>query len=202
MFRAAPRKVASGAKASTRVSSGNSKIVVAIDLDHGGAEVVLKLMRDRDEFEREKAFYRYLYTRPGAQDFVVEMKECIDEGHTDANGEALSVLVLEYGAGGNLADLHSDPSRSGGTDQTEKMKGMLQASKCVKFLHQNGVVWGDLKPENFVVCGRIDGPSLRCQTTNPSMRCSLLSLKSRRRRKRRRKAVTRVTKAVAVAGAQ
>eukprot|EP00947_MAST-08B_sp_MAST-8B-sp1_P004973 g4973.t1 len=132
-----------------KVSSGNSAVYVAADLERGHKKAALKFMRvSSGEYLRERAFYQYCGAQPGCRECMAELLAAIDE-FQDENTNELSILALEHGAG-NAAELCNDPNLT----DLERQRWAIEIVKCTAFLHARcGVVWGDLKPENFIICG-------------------------------------------------
>ena len=66
----------------------------------------------------------------------------------------LPVLVVEYGDRGTLADVQL---RGSPLSDLVKKEICLGIALGLETLHQNGIIHGDLKPENIIMCTRKDG---------------------------------------------
>ena len=129
-----------------RVSSGNSAVYVASDLERGSKKAALKMMRaSSGEYIKERAFYQYCNAQEDSAKYIAELLAAIDE-FEDENSNQLSILALEYGAS-NMADLCNDPTLG----SHDRHKWAFAAVNCTAFLARCGVVWGDLKPANFII---------------------------------------------------
>ena len=62
----------------------------------------------------------------------------------------MGVIAMERG-GATLAAICSNPQVS----YQQKLAYAVEALNNVAFLHRHGVVWGDIKPENMVICGEL-----------------------------------------------
>eukprot|EP00947_MAST-08B_sp_MAST-8B-sp1_P000478 g478.t1 len=129
-----------------RVSSGNSAVYVASDLERGSKKAALKMIRaSSGEYCKERAFYQYCIAQEDSAKYVAGLLAAIDE-FEDENANQLSILALEYGAS-NMADLCNDPTLG----SHDRQKWAFAAVNCAAFLARCGVVWGDLKPANFII---------------------------------------------------
>ncbi|KAI0886549.1 ankyrin [Annulohypoxylon maeteangense] len=66
----------------------------------------------------------------------------------------LPVLVVEYGDRGTLADVQL---RGPSLTNDSKLDICLGIARGLKVLHDNGIIHGDVKPDNIVMCSRNDG---------------------------------------------
>ncbi|CAM9283651.1 unnamed protein product, partial [Laminaria digitata] len=78
-------------------------------------------------------------------------------GGVDRGGGGVAFLIFEH-VPGTLLDLIQD--RPGGLSMTEAIHLLRQLLSAVGFLHQNGVIHRDVKPENILVDTRNEGAPL------------------------------------------
>ena len=68
----------------------------------------------------------------------------------------MGVIAMEKG-GLTLAAICANPQ----TAYPQKLAYGIDALHNVAFLHRHGVIWGDVKPENMVICGDAGLASLK-----------------------------------------
>jgi serine/threonine protein kinase len=90
----------------------------------------------RSELERELEVYRRL---PSPHNRLVRMFGFSDDGEG---------LVLEYMPNGNLRNFLESDSK---VTLTQQMQWCIEAVEAVVLLHSNGIIHGDVKPENMVL---------------------------------------------------
>ena len=73
-------------------------------------------------------------------------------------------MVTEFAQYGSLQDLIVKSKRN--VEETMRIKLCLDASKGIRYLHGNGVLHRDIKPDNFLVVSLEDNVTVNCKLTD------------------------------------
>jgi len=104
-------------------------------------QVVIKIINDKSDFDRERKFLSILGKSP-ASDFVVELKDTLEPSH----GEPRYGLVEEL-LGENLSDyLRKRPI----LEELDRKNLAVSVLNAIAAIHSRRVVYGDLKP--YQIC--------------------------------------------------
>lgn len=148
-----------------RSTSGKSKIWEAYraDADNEGfptnePPVCIKISTNLGAVTREYENYRKINFLGFARGRFVKCYEFFPIAGYDKRFRNQCALVLEMGA----RDLKSYLNSCGALSGTELRDASASAAQCVQALHSAGLVWTDLKTENFVVMpnGEVKGIDL------------------------------------------
>jgi serine/threonine protein kinase len=147
-------------KKSGRSTSGRSSIYTAYRADKdgkpSGKELIIKMTPEQEFLAREAKNYDKVTSGLFRGRFVKKM-DYLPELHEEPPYRGFSnqcALVMEAGK----ADLFEVMQKRGGRGlKGEAMRdAALAGAECLQAMHSSGLVWTDLKPENFVV---MDDPS-------------------------------------------
>jgi hypothetical protein len=150
---------------STRSTSGKSKIWEAYKADlnndglpTGDPPVCIKISSNLEAVSREYENYRKISFLGIARGRFVKCVEFFPVAGSSVSFRNQCALVLEMGA----RDLKSYLNSRGSLEGSELRDAALSAAQCVQALHNAGLVWTDLKTENFVVMsnGEVKGIDL------------------------------------------
>jgi serine/threonine protein kinase len=128
----------------------------ACELQHAvyqvtNTQVVLKLFPEKEitTARREAAVFQYLYRAGGsnARLFIPEIEgaKVLIENATPSKQHCLPLAKGEVDFGQMLRE-----AGAMGMDQKTREQFCFQMAEVLRFLHKCGVVWGDLKPSNYV----------------------------------------------------
>lgn len=119
--------------------------------------LIVKLSEKADNIEAEYQVYSIIASKlyPEEQDLFVEIYDKIDEAHL-VRGK--SALVMEKGED----NLRFHLQRHGRLQREELRVAMERVIRVVQALHEKGMIWTEIKAENFIVKddGRIKGIDL------------------------------------------
>jgi hypothetical protein len=150
---------------STRSTSGKSKIWEAYKADSnngglptGDPPVCIKISSNLEAVSREYENYRKISFLGIARGRFVKCVEFFPVAGSSVTLRSQCALVLEMGS----RDLKSYLNSRGSLEGSELRDAALSAAQCVQALHSAGLVWTDLKTENFVVManGEVKGIDL------------------------------------------
>jgi serine/threonine protein kinase len=149
-------------------SSKRSQIYYAYEADKDdqpcGSRLTVKISNYLDRLSRENKNYdrvaskgRVAFSFIGSDSCFVRkvdfIPNCDDlEGVTKGIPPGSSALVLESGDQ-NLRVFLDTLSSSNGLSGSELRKAAVNVCRCVEAMHSSGLVWTDLKAENFVLTG-------------------------------------------------
>ena len=140
----------------TRSTSGKSNIWEAYranddnGLPNGDPPVCVKISSNLEAVSREYENYRKLsFLGISTRGQFVNCLEFFPVAGYDKRFRGQCALVLEMGA----RDLKSYLDARGKLSGNELRDACVSAAQCVQALHNVGLVWTDLKTENFVVMG-------------------------------------------------
>jgi len=116
--------------------------------------VAMKVSTNCEALKRENANYDRIISKGYADRFVTK-HEFIDKWGGPHFPQRACALVLEAGRQDLKSVLFSRRTRQGqdqggGLDGPAMRAAALAAARCVEAMHRAGLVWTDLKPENFV----------------------------------------------------
>ena len=147
-------------------TSGKSNIWEAYQADEatgglpkaGEPPVCIKVSTNLEAVSREYENYRKLSFLGIARGRFVRCHEFFPVASYDKRFKNQCALVLEKGA----QDLKSFMNEKGRLEGKELRDACISAAQCVQALHNVGLVWTDLKTENFVVMshGEVKGIDL------------------------------------------
>jgi serine/threonine protein kinase len=157
----------------TKSTSGKSNIWEAYranedGLPAGEPPVCVKVSSNLEAVSREYENYRKLSFLGIARGRFVKCYEFFPVAGYDQKFRSQCALVMEMGA----RDLKSYLNSKGKLEGKELRDATISAAQCVQALHSAGLVWTDLKTENFVVMpnGEVKGIDLESAmpaTDNP-----------------------------------
>jgi hypothetical protein len=156
---------------STRSTSGKSKIWEAYKADinndglpTGDPPVCIKISSNLEAVSREYENYKKISFLGIARGRFVKCVEFFPVAGYSVSFRSQCALVLEMGA----RDLKSYLNSRGSLEGSELRDAALSAAQCVQALHSAGLVWTDLKTENFVVMGNGEVKGIDLESAMPA----------------------------------
>lgn len=156
----------------TKSTSGKSNLYKAYRADLDGLPVgdpvLIKLSRNWEAIERENGNYGKITKAGINRGQFVKLIEYIPEVAAKGKFRDQSALVLERGC----TDLKRYIAENGMLEGKALRSAASAAAQCLQAVHSSGLVWTDMKTENFVVLGDgnikgIDLESAMPQRKNP-----------------------------------
>jgi serine/threonine protein kinase len=99
-------------------------------------------------------FYALLHPPLQAHANIVDFLGLAWSSHPRESSHRLPILVLELGDLGTLADVQS---HGVAPDNNQKAQIVLGIARGLQILHESGIVHGDVKPENIIMCSHAGG---------------------------------------------
>lgn len=152
---------ASGLKGTFYVGQGATFIVYRTRKSSNGKSYAIKrpiisFGRDKDETQTFRQLYslqlelRVLTDRRiRSHGNIAKLETVFWEEHSDDLGRYWPSLVMEYAESGTLSNLYGLGWRPLNFEQEQRMCHGIGAA--LKFLHENGVIHGDVKPDNVLM---------------------------------------------------
>jgi serine/threonine protein kinase len=150
----------------TQSTSGKSKIYKAFLSDADGLptgeSLTVKLSTNWEAIEREAGNYDKITKSGFTRGQFVKLIEFFPEASTQKASQKkfkdLSALVMERGA----MDLKKFLQMNGALEGKDLRDAASAATQCLQAVHQSGLVWTDMKTENFILTstGTIKGIDL------------------------------------------
>jgi serine/threonine protein kinase len=144
-------------------TSGKSKIYKAFLADADGLPVgdslTVKLSNNWEAIEREAGNYAKITKSGFARGQFVKLVAFLPDASSETKKfKDLSALVMERGA----MDLKRFLQMNGALEGKDLRDAAAAAAQCLQAVHQSGLVWTDMKTENFIVtaAGTVKGIDL------------------------------------------
>jgi serine/threonine protein kinase len=133
-------------------TSGKSKIYKAFQADADGLPVgeslTVKLSKNWEAIEREAGNYAKITKSGFARGQFVQLIDYLPTASTETKKfKDLSALVMERGS----LDLKRYLQINGPLEGKDLRDAASAAAQCLQAVHQSGLVWTDMKTENFIV---------------------------------------------------
>ncbi len=129
---------------------GSSVVFEGIDTEHEDRAVAIKMLRE--ELWGEKAYMERLFAE--ADTLASLDHPCIAKLYDRYTGDDMQYLVMEYVEGITLKQYLT---KKGRLETATVISIVTQVLQVLSYLHQNGIVHGDVKPQNILLqtSGRI-----------------------------------------------
>ncbi|KAL3936948.1 MAG: hypothetical protein SGBAC_007834 [Bacillariaceae sp.] len=136
-----------------RSSSTRSQIYYAYEADNDGLpkgpRLTVKISPTLERLKREDKNYNSVTRGLFSGQFVQKLAFLPRAGGDKSIGQTSSALILQSGEG-NLRTL-LDARGKRGLSGTVMRQAAVAIAQCIQAIHSSGLVWTDLKAENFVV---------------------------------------------------
>lgn len=152
----------------TKSTSGKSKIYKAFLADSDGLPVgdslTVKMSNNWEAIERESGNYDRITKSGFARGKFVQLIDFLPTASTETRKFSnLSALVMERGS----IDMKRYLQMNGALEGKDLRDAASSAAQCLQAVHQSGLVWTDMKTENFVVTDKGDVKGIDLESAMP-----------------------------------